>query len=61
MKITITIITIIIVLGSGIYFHYRTEHMRNTCESVAGEFYTISFDEGTCIIGNDVIHLHYQG
>lgn len=58
-----TIITIIIVLSltiGGYYFHHRYDTMRNDCDIMHGRFYTISFDEGTCIIGDDVIHLHFH-
>jgi len=60
MKIALTIIMSIILSTSGWYIHNRSNHMRHTCDSLSGEFYTISFDEGTCIIGKDVVHLHYH-
>lgn len=60
MKYFITIIIILSVSIGGYYFHQRYEMMRNDCDILSGKFYTISFDEGTCIIGNDVIHLHFN-
>lgn len=58
VKILFISLSIITLIVCGWYLHQRSEHMKQTCDNVAGKFYTISFDEGTCIIGNDVVHLH---
>lgn len=59
MKTILTFITITgLVLGGYVYQAHATKQMRHTCAAVQGQFYSISFDEGTCIIGSDVMHLH---
>lgn len=59
MKTIITIIIILLSIG-GYYVHQRYNKMQNDCDIMNGQFYSISFDEGTCIINDTVIHLHFN-
>jgi hypothetical protein len=58
MKTIITIIIIILSVG-GYIIHQHYSKMQHDCDIMNGKFYSISFNEGTCIIGDTVIHLHF--
>lgn len=57
---TIIAIIIVLFLTAGYYTMQHYNNMKHDCDYLSGKFYSISFDEGTCIVGNDVIHLHFH-